>query len=405
MTEENKIVKQLEHLDKWFENNDYQGYDIYDLFDVKLFHNLITNKPLIVRKINRKVIQHFINLFPNFIIKIFDIKKNINPKAMGLLLKGYCNFYKITSQDIYKNKAIKIASWLLNNKSAGLRGYGWGYPFNWSGSKFIPKYTPSSVVTAIVGDGLYNLFKITNDLIYIDACKNICNFFIYDLNIDKIDKEKICFSYTPIDNDHVHNANLFASEFLIRIGKEFSEKKFVDYGIKAVNYTINEQNSDGSIFYWGIQDNRFLKFTFSKIDHYHAGFELRKLWCIMNLLNETKIKISFDKYYTFYRNNLIGNKFFYQRPQKTNPINIHSCAEFIICNSIIYNGINLESKWFKEIFNKICNEMLDKDGLFKFEVRKYSIFKIQNKFKFFRWSQAWMFLALSEYLFAKKVNE
>lgn len=395
------ILKEINILDEWFWKHDLQGYDVYDLFDTKLFHFLINTNIKFIRKINRKLIKIWITLYPSSVIRLFNIKRNINPKAMGLLLKGYCNLFNITTDKEYRIKAIKISEWLLSNVSSGINGRGWGYPFDWSGTIFIPKFTSSSVVTAIVGDGFYELYKITSDEKYLNVCKEICRFFLEDLNIDQIDDDKICFSYTPIDRNHVHNSNLFVCEFLIRIGIETNNVRFVKFGKRGVNYTLNEQNEDGSILYWGKKDRKHLKLTLSKIDHYHTGFELRKLWAIGNLLSDQKIIDAFTKYFHFYRNKLIGNKGIYYRPERYNPLNIHVFAEFIICNSIIMNGVNTEKEWFMNIFTNHYYELIDSDGLFKYEIRRYGVLQHKSGFKYFRWGQAWMFLALTEFLITK----
>jgi len=368
MQTEKEIIDQICLLDDWFSKNGYRGYDIYDLYDVPLFHWLITNRPLLVRKINRKLVSSLVHSFPNVIIKTFGINRNVNAKAMGLILKGYCNLFRITREDGFRKKAVHVAEWLMGHRSDGITGYGWGYPFDWSGSKFIPKFTPSSVVTSIVGDGFYSLYKLTADHEYLNVCDRICQFYLNDLNIDVVDENRICFSYTPIDNDHVHNANLFASEFLIRVGKEIGNEEYVQYGIRGVNHTLAEQNDDGSIFYWGKKDGRFLKFTRSRVDHYHTGFELRKLWEIWKLLRDPRIKDSFDRYYRFYQTNFLGDGLIYQRPKAKNALNIHSCAEFIICNSIVKNGENTSAPWFGKILDWINREMLDTDRLYNFQL-------------------------------------
>ena len=391
-------IKIISAIDKWIQQNEYYGYDIYDLYDNIFFTKLITNKSLIIRKILRKIISWFIRFFPSLTIIVTHKKKNINPKAMGLLLKAYCNLYQTSKDEYFLSKAIEISDWLVSNISKGLNGYGWGYPFNWSGSKYFPKFTPSSVVSTVVGDGFFALYKLTNNEKYIGICNEICNFLINDLNIDKIDKNTICFSYTPIDNNHVHNANLFTSEFLIRIGKELNIQQYIDLGKKAINYTLKEQKSNGSILYWGKQDSKRMKLSHSKLDHYHSGFEIRCLWKISKMLNDKDIYNAYRNYYEFYKQNYIGIKEIYLIPLKKYPINIHGCAEAIICNVIIEDGKYANEKWLINIIEWINNTMLDKDNLYIYEINKFLCFKIKTRFKFLRWSQAWMFLALTEHL-------
>ena len=341
------IIEQIALLDNWFKKNENYGYDLYDLYDNKIFNWLILDKPLFIRKGFRKLISWWIKLFPKSIIILFRKKKNINPKAMGLLLKGYCNLFETTNEIVYLEKAKQIGRWLCENRSNGIKGYGWGYPFDWvSQNKMITKFTASVVVTTIVGDGFFKLFELTSDESYLIVCDNICHFIINDLNIDHIDEKRICFSYTPIDNHHVNNANLFASEFLVRVGKVLSNKNYIQEGVKALNYTLSQQTKDGSIYYWGEQDTSKMRFTNSGIDHYHSGFELRMLWALWKHLADEKIKTAFERYYEFYFSSFIFQSKPLIRPHNLYPINIHVCAEAIICNCTVNNGTAVKEEWF-----------------------------------------------------------
>jgi len=58
--------------------------------------------------------------------------------------------------------------------------------------------------------------------------------------------------------------------------------------------------------------------------------------------------------------------------------------------------------WLEQVVEWINNTMIDDDGLYIYEIRNVLGFKIKHKYKYFRWNQAWMFLALSEYLLAKR---
>jgi len=392
----------IDNLDKWFENNHYQGYDIYDVWDNKYFHKLLNIKPLFVRKIIRKILSWAIYLFPNLIINLSKRQPNINAKAMGLLLKSYCNLYQLRNNEKYKVKAITIANWLEQNSSKGYKGLCWGYPFNWSSNKFIPRYTPSSVVSTIIGDGLYSLYNITDDIKYLNMCIAICDFLLNELNIDKIDNSTICFSYTPLDNNHVHNANLFCAEFLIRIGSKIKNEDLFKTGIMALNYFLRDQGDNGSIKYWGREDRQNLRFSRSLIDHYHCGFEIRCLWSIASMTHSNDVQEAYQEHYKYYKENLLDPPRVFVFPNRQYPINIHACSEAILCNSIIEEGKYTKELWLEQVVDWINNTMIDDDGLYIYEIRNVLVLKIKHKYKYFRWNQAWMFLALSEYLLAKR---
>ena len=396
--ERDKVFEQIKVLDNWFKQNQYKGYDPYDLFDVPLFHKLITTKYILIRKINRKILSWIIFLFPNVIIKLFNKKPNVNAKGMGLVLKGKCNLYNITNEKEYLEDAIEIAEWLIENRSENLNGFGWGYPFDWSGSKFIPKNTPSSVVSTVIGDGFFSLYQITRDNKYLDVCDKICVFLTKDLNIDYVSEDKVCFSYTPIDNNHVINANLFATEFLYRIGKVLNKSEYIATSQKAINYTLEQQEVNGDFLYWGKEDKKRLRYSLSNSDHYHTGFELRMLYKLWRLSNDFRIKDSLDKYFKFYTINFINiDSSINITPNKKYPINIHACSEVLICNSLIGKDFNSNKMQIDSIYEWISNTMLGKCGLYYYEIRNIFGIKIKNRFKFNRWAQSWMYLALTEY--------
>jgi hypothetical protein len=379
-----------------FKNNKYSGVDLYDLYDNRIFHFINKIPFIIIRKIITKLVKNVILFLPE---KIFNHKRNINPKAMGLILKSYCNLYNISNDQEYLENAKAIASWLIANKSKSVSNYSWGYPFNWYSKIFIPKDTPSSVVTSIVGDGFFSLYKITDKKIYMDVCVSICEFFMNDLNMDIIDNDNVCFSYTPIDNFHVNNANLFCAEFLIRIGKENSNRHYVNIGRKAVQYSISEQDEQGYILYWGNKNKNYMKYSFSNSDHYHSGYEIRLLYKIYILLKDNDIKNSYLRYYDYYKKYYYDNEVIMIKPNVKYPIDIHACSEAIICNSIVNKNTKQNKEETLKYVRWINEKMLTADYTYIYQIK--SIFGITYKIRknFHRWGQAWMLLALTEYLY------
>jgi hypothetical protein len=300
-----KVKNLIINLDSWFEKQNFKGWDPYDIkgCNQSLKIQQLGNKNLF-GKIIRKLYFTTIDLFPNLSRKILDIKPLENAKGIGLVLTAYSKLYKVTKDMSYLEKAFKYAKWLEKNRGKKYKGYNWGYPFDWQSAIFIPRGTPSSVVTYIVGNGFYELYKITDNKKYLDICIGICEFFIKDLNITYVDEDKICHSYTPLDDYQVHNANLFVGEFLVKIGKEINNKKWIERGIKCANFAISEQQKEGFIPYWGLEQTN--KYSAGKIrnDHYHMGFEIRMLYSIWKISNLDYIKESWEKYVNFYLNNI-----------------------------------------------------------------------------------------------------
>ena len=318
---------------------------------------------------------------------------------MGLFAKSYMCLFATSRNETFKQKAEQCLEWLTANHVPGYSGSCWGYPFNWQSVVFLPKETPSSVVSSIVGDAFWTAYKIIGDTAYLKICESICEFFINDLNIDEIDENRLCFSYTPVDDFHVHNANLFVAEFLIRVGREVNRDDFYELGRRAVNYSLNEQNPDGSIYYWGRVQNDYSP---KHIDHYHSGFEIRMLHNIWMMTNDQKFRDSFERYSRFYLNHLFeySNDIIIPkiRPGSLYPIDIHACAEALLCLRCLTDHSEKARIWLPAICQWVIDKMQTENGWYRYKILKQPFSKYSLNIPYIRWGQAWMMLALSSCL-------
>lgn len=386
------IENSLKKLDNWLKKNGWAGYDPYDVKGLPFFVK-IQRSGRLANKILRRLLFEMESIAPVTLRRILRVRKRINAKAMGLFAISYLNLYIKMGNPEHFAKVKQILSWLEENYSKGYSGKCWGHPFDWQSKIFIPESTPSGVVTSICGQAFYAFYQYTKEKKYLNICESICDFFLNDLNIDKLSPDKICFSYTPIDNFHINNNNLFVAEFLIRVGKEVKNEEFIQQGLKAVNYTLSEQNEDGSICYTGKDQDKNCR-----IDHYHTGFEIRTLYSIWKLLGEERIHKAVSKYYRFYLDNLFKDKTIPKiTPQKSYPVNIHSCAESILCNSLLQNDFSEGKEYLENSLNWTIKNMQTKEGWFIYMLRNIKGIKYKIKIPFIRWSQAWMLMALSQY--------
>ena len=127
----------------------------------------------------------------------------------------------------------------------------------------------------MIGDSLHKLYLHTKDEKILKLCEDICDFCIKGLNKTFNDGKSICFSYTPLDDYQVHNTNLFIGEFLTRIGKIINNKKFYEIGLKCGNFSLREQQSEGFLPYWGLEQTDKYSDGNIHVDHYHSGYEIR----------------------------------------------------------------------------------------------------------------------------------
>lgn len=380
--QERSIKERLMALDSWVDRNGYAGYDLYDLLSQDAFRIFQKNR------YTTFALKMFLDMFPFTFRRLFRVQKAINPKAMALFAEGYLNLYRISGDERYVEKAVYCLDWLMENPSEGYSGYCWGYPFDWQSRIFIPKHTPSSVVTSICAHAFMEAFSILGDRRYMDVAKSCCNFMINDLKIDHVDSGGLCFSYTPLDTFHVHNANIFSASILYRVGDEVNNDEYIKIAEDAVRYTLSAQNPDGSWYYFGHPET-----ARGAIDNYHTGFILRNLLGVYKITGDGTVLKGIRKGLGFYTDNLLKDNVVPKFHRDiVYPIDIHACSESILCLSILSEIDPDAIKIAEDVAVWTIDNMQSGDGYFYY--RKYHLFT--SKIPYIRWGQAWMLYALSE---------
>lgn len=392
-------LRSAERLDEWVTENGWAGFDPHDIKGTRLFLYLLRPDPGWVVRLVRKPLLYLELFFPQTARRLFRVEPTVNAKGMALFARAYIQLFQGTGDSAYRNKAIYCLDWLLGHTSTGYDEACWGYPFDWQSGVVTPAGTPASVVTSAVGDALWAAWKALGERRYLDACQGICRFSLKYLKQDRMTDGTICFSYTPIDDFHVHNANLLVAEFLVRIGKETGFPEWQEIGIRAAAYALKEQNEDGSIYYWGRVQNHFNPGT---IDHYHSGFEIRCLYSIWKLTGRTEYRRATERYYAFYLRNLIARRGDSAAPKMTPgsfyPVNIHSCAEALLLNATLAGEFPEAEALVGPLLRWIVANMQQRNGSFLYMISRILLWEKRSRIPYMRWGQAWMMLALSQCL-------
>ena len=219
---------------------------------------------------------------------------------------------------------------------------------------------------------------------------------LFSLPMDIIDEDKICFSYTPLFRNHVHNLNLFVAEFLTRAGKELGREEWILAAKKAVSYTLSDQREDGSFDYNGPPEK-----PQNFVDNYHSGFVIRMLHSIWKLTGREDVKQSLDKCVRHYTENFFeDNRIPWLLPHRKYRVDIHSCAEAITCLSVISEDYPGTAELAGNVVEWTVNELRDPSGFFYYGLLKsrFTGRVYRSRIPYIRWSQAWMLKALSAYL-------
>lgn len=384
----------IEELEEWVRDNGLLGYDRFDIKDNVLFKRFQSNRYL------RKISSGIAELFPKLTRVLLRVKHTENPKAHALMALGYLRLYQIEKQSAHLEKVDHHLSWLRAKRVTQTEGWSWGYPFAYSGKGVnVPANTPVSVVTAIVGNAYILAYEVTRDERYLPPIFEIAKFFTEVLPVFTIKSGGKCFAYAlQGDPRKVHNANLLVAEFLYNVSRLAGEDKYREFALPALEFSLKHQNEDGSWFYgyWEEEENVEIPLL-QIIDNHHTGFVLRSLYGIYCITPVDEIKSALLKGFQFYVKNLfndIGQPYF--AVGKRYPVDIHACAEGILCPSLLYEVIPsahvlavfvLRWSWFY-MRNRKTGDLY---------YRKYRFFT--SKITFPRWGVAWMFRALAEYLY------
>jgi hypothetical protein len=377
-------------LKAYIESEEFKGYDPYDTLNSK-FTNLLFGKwlPLLAIQFQKR---NPLNIRP-----LIGIKKEINPKAIGLFLNAYANLYEIDQKKEILDKMDFFFEWLKRNSVKKYQNYCWGYNFPWASSeKFTAKNTPNIVVSATIGKGLFKYYELTRSESAIDMIKGVVKFVLKDLPLTE-DKTGICFSYTPDKKDCCYNASLLGAEILARLYSLTGDKKLLELTIKALDFVCIRQKENGM---WNYSIDLSTGSERKQID-FHQGYILESISNILKYtnINEKKYLSALGKGLSFYyKNQFYSDGRSKWRLPKELPVEIHNQAQGIITFTLLRDIASEYLPFAIVIAEWTIENMQDVEGFFYYQ--NHRIYK--NKISYMRWSQAWMFLALTILLNSKK---
>jgi hypothetical protein len=385
-----EIKDSFDKLTIYCTQQEFKGYDPYDGLNSRLFQSLPS-----WFKGNRFVRLVWIQGFkrsPINLRSLTGISKDYNPKALGLFLSGYCALYKLDAKGEYLNKINFFINKILEASSHGYSGLCWGYNFDWESKAFFqPKYTPTIVASSFVANAILDAYEITSKKEHLAAARSTCDFILKDLNRTFDDSGNFAFSYSKLDKSVVFNASLLGSRLLSRVFYLTGEPSLRLEALKSVKYCCDAQKNDGSWTYGVLPFHQW-------IDNFHTGYNLECIYDYMKYSNDYSFEGNLNKGFDFYINNFFtvdGKAKYYN--DSLYPIDIHAPAQFTV--TILKLGKLSEFKTLVEkVLKWTIDNMQSEEGYFYYQINK--VFK--SKIPYMRWSQAWMFYALSMYLLNAK---
>lgn len=386
------IQESFDKLFRYCNTEEFKGYDPYDGLNSKIFQAI----PLLSG--NRLARLAWIQAFKRFPINLrplLGVKKEYNPKALGLFLSSYCSLYKLEPKQEYLEKIKFLSKQLLQLKSEGWSGACWGYNFDWQARAFFqPKHTPTVVATTFIGSALLDAYEVCADQRLLDNARSACDFILKDLNRTHDNSGNFAFSYSPLDKSVVFNASLLGSRLLARVYSFTNEEELIKAARQSVAFCCSYQHENGS---WAYGTYHFHQW----IDNFHTGYNLECISDYMRFSGDFAFEAQVEKGFKYYIETFFteeGIPKYYSN--STYPVDVHAPAQMVI--TIAKLGKFTEQKaLLDKVLHWTIEHMQSDKGYFYYQINKY----FSSKIPYMRWAQAWMFYALSTYLVYDQNNE
>jgi rhamnogalacturonyl hydrolase YesR len=375
----------LDKLQKYCEAENFKGYDPYDGLNSRFFQAL----PFVSKnRFCRLVWIQFFKRSPINLRSVTGIKKEYNPKGLGLFLAGYCNLYQREPKEEHRKRIDFLAEEIISLKNEDYSGACWGYNFDWQARAFFqPKNTPTVVASTFIANALLDAYSITKDEQLLKTARSTCNFILKDLNRTYDEKGNFAFSYSPMDTSVVFNASLLGSRLLARVFSLTKENELADEAKKSVNYCCNYQREDGSWAYGTLPFHQW-------IDNFHTGYNLECIFEYMKFSGDSSYRDNVNKGFQYYISTFFseeGVPKYYSN--STYPVDVHAPAQLVITLARL-DKFQEQKKLLDNVLLWTIKNMQSPQGYFYYQVNKY----FSSRIPYIRWAQAWMFYALTTYI-------
>ncbi|MCU0645149.1 MAG: hypothetical protein MUC94_12925 [bacterium] len=359
--------------------NDYKGFDPYDIMESKIIARSVKNRKLLL------LLTQLNRISPVNFRRILAIEKTVSPKALALIILALLN--KQQNPGIIPVQ--EPMNWLLRNKSAELNGYSIGFAFPITLSHYASaKNHPSLIISLFVMYAFLHHYKTYQDSEVLDQVLSFYN--LIQTKLPRIETaQELSYSYNFEKHNEIYNSTAKLGKFFALLYRIDSDDALLVKIEKILNYLISKQRNDGT---WQYGEN--IAYT----DGFHTAFILEAIWYMKQLVDSPKISHMFQQGVDNYKNHLFTQ---HDQPLYFHPdyqpkdvrsriikTDIRDCAMAIV----LFKKIG-EQEMAGKVLDWTISNMYDHEQNYFYSFQN-SIFK--NKIEFMRW-QAWMLYALSCY--------
>lgn len=381
-----EIWRVLKDLASWMKARDYAGYEPYDLL----------NSPLLAGRWARRFPCNtvLIQLGKRFgglrLRQLLRIPPSKNPKALALILSGYCDWARCGEDTEAEARYLKRE--LLRLRSPGEPCYCWGYDWDFVALRgtSLPAFRPNAIASYFAGTALLDMHDTFGDPEARRIAESVGEFVVTRLNRSVDTPSQLCFSYTPSDRTRIYNSSALVGAFLARLTAASGNASYLQLARQAMQYLADAQQPDGS---WPYGEKWYQKWA----DSFHTGYNLVALLTYRLATEDRSFDTVLLRGYEDYRRSFFLSdgtpKYFHN---SLYPIDIHSCAQAIL-TFCAFSREDTEARGLAiRTWHWTFHNMRNSDGSFFFQRRRWRA----DRTPYMRWGQAWTFRALAALLAA-----
>ncbi|EMA63704.1 hypothetical protein [Halorubrum lipolyticum] len=368
----------------WARDRDYAGYDPYDGLNSPIL-SAIARRP-----IARLVAIHGVQASPVNLRPALGVPRERNPKGIGLFATAYLNRYELTGDRASLAEAERLLDWLAEHTSEAFDRPSWGYNFDWQNSTkfFLPAGHPCGVVTVFCARAFLRHHRLTGSERSLSIARGAASFLLEDLETVRVG-EYDALSYTPYDSYVAVNANALAGDHLLAVADAVGDDALRDRGERLVEFVIDEQTEEGGWHYSVPASDSHLGY-----DNFHTGFVLESLSRYAEGRSpDHPARRAYERGMAFHREHHFepdgAPKFEHDR---SHPYDAHAAAQALI--TFTRRDDPADREVTRRVLGWSLEHLYDPDGYFYRRIGR----ALTDRTPYIRWSQAWMCLALSEYL-------
>jgi hypothetical protein len=369
------LYNQYEALKK----KDFKGHDPYD----GLNSRILRNSPCFRSRALRLAWIQLFKRSPVNLRSLALVPAGSNPKGLALLIRGLINLRALTGREEFLQVAHALADKIIAQRARDRSYFCIGYDFFWEARAFsVPEFTPNMVVSASAAQAFLDLYDAAGDAKWLDYALQIGEFVEKELILVE-SAEEMVFGYVPGESGRVHNVNLMGAALFARLFSHTGQDRHRQHAVKAARYSIRSQREDGSWLYGESPHHRW-------VDNFHTGFNLVALHAVHSHLPGDMWRRSIDSGLDYHvRHHFTEDMTPKYYDSKLYPIDIHNFAQGID-TFVTFDRPDSALR----LIERCVDTMWDKrKHYFYYQKTKW----YTNRIDYLRWSQAWMFFALTRY--------